>query len=441
MEEFYLRGIRKPLRSYFHNLTANETTRLLNKASFKIKESSASNKLLENITSDILLSNLEQPVWGWEDTDNLGVLEHWKNCGFEVYFVLVFDHPKYILNDLEYEGYDIEKVNEKLEKWVEYHTSLLSFYKKNPSVCLLVEGTAALENFRSIKEKIESLSNTVRLKSSWKIDRVSESKIEFSQSDLQTDTFSSLLFKHYPQLIQVYNSLLDTASVKSSLPIYKSKSPSKENIISCMSALEKQSNNLNTKIKELEIAYNRIQQLEKLNKDMSSNLTSIELKTGESNLNHKLLINKLEMTNEKLILQLSEAYETIEELRKNIKVSVKVIDKEAEGLYGAERVIKQDLPYRIGSTIVNSVKTKKGLVTLPIQLLKECNEFKKYKTELGYQPKLSEYKDKDKAEKIEKQLSYRVGKKVIESSYSPIGILKTPFLVAKEVYIFKKNKK
>lgn len=105
--------------------------------------------------------------------------------------------------------------------------------------------------------------------------------------------------------------------------------------------------------------------------------------------------------------------------------------------YGAADRIKQDLPYRLGSTMVSRSKNPKDFATLPLALVKEYRDFKNSLNTHSL-PDIELYHDKHEAEKVKKHLSYRLGSLVTEKTSSPRQAITLPFLLMKEVRKFKK---
>lgn len=100
--------------------------------------------------------------------------------------------------------------------------------------------------------------------------------------------------------------------------------------------------------------------------------------------------------------------------------------------YGAAERMKQELPYVVGSTIIQNSKSITGIAKLPFDL---ANKIKHHNTiEL---PNLNE---DDDAKHIKSHLSYKIGKEVVDSIESPTKIFTLPTRLSKEILKFRIKK-
>lgn len=151
--------------------------------------------------------------------------------------------------------------------------------------------------------------------------------------------------------------------------------------------------------------------------------------------------SSIQQENEFLISQLHQVQEELEwyylENQKLKSESSRELPKPL--YYGAADRLKEDLPYRLGATMVSHSKSAKDLAVLPLALVKEYREFQKYQPiDL---PAIDEYQDADEAEKIKKHLSYRLGKTLVDGvkSKKVEKLLGLPIDLSKEVIEFKSN--
>nr|MDH4478722.1 hypothetical protein [Rhodoferax sp.] len=105
-------------------------------------------RLWEQLASDLFLSNLQAPVWGWADAKSLGLLDYWLAFDASTHFVLVATSPEQML--AEYLGAragnakDAKKVQASipldrlLAEWSQAHHAMLRFALRHPSRCMLV---------------------------------------------------------------------------------------------------------------------------------------------------------------------------------------------------------------------------------------------------------------------------------------------------------------
>ena len=111
----------------------------------------------------------------------------------------------------------------------------------------------------------------------------------------------------------------------------------------------------------------------------------------------------------------------------------------AELLYGARDRVENDLPYRLGSILMQSFKTPKDIPKIPMILKSEYNKSIKEFRDKPLPP-VELYADYEEAEKVMNHLTYRIGLVTAQSIDSPQKLLKLPFEIARQVYLFKKKK-
>lgn len=66
MQKLYNRGLSEPLHSYTHQLTSQQIADTIFKVISRNSTAVTNNKLIDNVMTDFLLSNLDFENWGWE---------------------------------------------------------------------------------------------------------------------------------------------------------------------------------------------------------------------------------------------------------------------------------------------------------------------------------------------------------------------------------------
>lgn len=94
----------------------------------------------QGLALDLMLANMDAPLWGWADTQAVYLLEFWKNQDPQTMFVLVFDAPqsaltRYAIEQLESEP---EMLQAQVNGWIAYNAALLNFHLRNTDRSLLV---------------------------------------------------------------------------------------------------------------------------------------------------------------------------------------------------------------------------------------------------------------------------------------------------------------
>lgn len=459
MDKLYQRGLNRPLVLHGKNQSVEQLAASLEK--LFTRKNNFSQKIADNLVMDFLLANHEQQDWGWHDEKNLSALPYWQDLDDDIRFILVFDHPKYLVERLLVEELSKETLNAIVEEWVDYHTQLLAFYESFSDKCILIEGVAVIEKFSNLREKIESFNHSIEWKSSWQINTNEE--VQANHDFISTVIIEEVL-KHYPQVITLYNSLLSKATVKVSSNIYKTKKIELTDLVLALNELKinrefdvekllEESGLLSTtqlkleqvqtessnKITQIE---NKSRELEKENKKLSSQLTQLESNLKQVNVAKQAQTRDTELMkeNELLITQLHQVQEELE--RYYLENQRLKSDKSSNGskkpvYYGAAERVKNDLPYRLGAIMVKS-KTPKEIVQLPVALVKEYRNFQHHKPNENLPP-VEEYQDAYEANKVKKHLSYKFGKRIIEDSKTVRGVFQLFLALTKEYRDFKKS--
>lgn len=153
------------------------------------------------------------------------------------------------------------------------------------------------------------------------------------------------------------------------------------------------------------------------------------------------LNQQIKQENDLLIKQLHQVQEELERYYlENQKLKSQKQEPAKSVYYGAADRVKEDLPYRLGATMVSHSKSAKDLATLPLALAKEYREFQKSgkSEEL---PPLDAFQDVNEAEKVKKHLSYRLGKTLVDGLKSPKDMVDLPVKLGREIVGFGRKSK
>lgn len=114
---------------------------------------------------DLMLGNLDQPLWGWADPQMIYALDYWEALDPQLTFVLVYDEPHRALMDAaspvgadegDAPGPDLGK---SLDNWVAYNGALLRFHLRHPGRSLLVHSQQAQRATDRYVEQLQPLLN------------------------------------------------------------------------------------------------------------------------------------------------------------------------------------------------------------------------------------------------------------------------------------------
>lgn len=109
---------------------------------------------------------------------------------------------------------------------------------------------------------------------------------------------------------------------------------------------------------------------------------------------------------------------------------------------GAAARVKRQLSYRLGAAMIGQSKSFSGWVGMPGAVVRAVREYHHDKQLRSGEklPPLSSYADAQEGERIKRHLSYRLGATVLANYQSPIGLIKLPWLMRKQVFEFRRER-
>ena len=167
-------------------------------------------------------------------------------------------------------------------------------------------------------------------------------------------------------------------------------------------------------------------QLEQVQEELENPSLKEERKEKKEKQENSFVLTQLEQVQE----ELEKYYLENQKLKENINIK--------QYYYGAADRIKQDLPYRLGAIIVSYSKSI-NIFKLPFALVKEYKIFKKNQINIP-NINIEEYQDAHEAKKIEKHLSYKLGKTLTDGINSPLKFLIMPIALINDIIEFKKGR-
>lgn len=501
MQKLYKRGLGQPADSYTHHMTAQQVADKLYKIISRKNVSVTNNKLADNVMVDLLLSNLDTQNWGWSAEKNLFAMDLWQQLESEVKFILVFDHPSYLLGELISADITVGTIDQVISVWVEYHQKMLETLEAHEDKAILIEGSCAVDNISNLGKQVESISSDLHLKKHWQVfkdatDPTSNNDTDaVNQSSPAIDHINNEILKKFPEVIKLFNTLLSKAAIKSSEPIYRTKQANLTELVTVLNNLhDKRKNTQHLVEKELPVEQlhhvqeqleNQLSVHEEYKQQKIKEYGLLEKKLEEAVLaqqeaekratahqksidNYKSRIEQLsrdsrnsansidahnsaeslKQENEMLLKQLHHTQEELEKYylkSQSLAPAKEVVQSQATiqppfkapVYYGAADRVKNDLPYRLGSKVVKAKKPK-DLALLPLTLAKEYSDFQKNGGFKYPTPEIEDSRDIQEMEKVKKHLSYQIGQALVESFKSPRKMLFAPLSIGKKIIIFNK---
>jgi hypothetical protein len=402
---------------------------------------------------DLLLGNEDQDLWGWADPQSLLLLDHWRTVDHKSLFLLIYDEPQQALlqasrnSNAILEDYTIQQL---LKKWLTSNTALLQFYKRHPEKCLLINSQA----FRSQPNHCLSLLRD-RLKKADVLTDVQEMTMSHTNpngilgdsvhqalSSTTADPDATLwtiyaepmeryiiheYFEASPSYYKLYQKIESSSTCRS-----HSSSTASVSILDAWQSLQMQRHASGVVIQQALKKYHHI-----------SNVREHESKKRKEDTDWLYRVqDQLELTAE----QNRQLESQCQDLRSQVSWYQSHISylegKNEAGLdqYGAADRVQKHLSYQLGKNMVHAERNIQGLLKIPIQMASTTRSFYREKSMVGdvKQPPLITYKDYAEAERMMRQLSYRLGHVVVKNSKSPIGWLKMPFLLISQFSYFRK---
>lgn len=397
-------------------------------------------KTFDTLAFDLLLANSDQSLWGWADTNAVSLLDYWADFDEEMFFVLVYDKPDLLLQ-LALNNDAEAELQPQWEDWIAYNQALLQFATNHSNRCVLINAEQAM------KHKAQFLQSLFakKLPVNHIISDESDSKVQLGADEQALDLYHQLIeiqkqkvFFEQKTVHDVFLAMQNRADLAGQFDNYQP--ISKEQLIEAYTALYQSKADQNNQATVAQLQ----QQVQSLNAELDAKQSEIEsLKQKEQNTQTSKALTE---ENNLLITQLHHTQEELEKYYlENQRLKSAQPQLAAANLpstavyYGAAERVKRDLPYRLGATMVSHSKSTKDLAKLPVALFKEYQDFQKHQGDQKDLPPIEEYQDVKEAEKVKKHLSYKLGKTLVDGVKSPKSILDLPVKMGKEIVGFKRQ--
>ncbi|CAM4263304.1 hypothetical protein COAQ111491_13800 [Comamonas aquatilis] len=94
----------------------------------------------QGMALDLMLTNLDQRLWGWADPQAIYLLDYWKEQDPNVVFVMVYAEPETMLTrmPIEQAASSQGELRHRMNVWKAYNAALLCFHLRNPGRSILV---------------------------------------------------------------------------------------------------------------------------------------------------------------------------------------------------------------------------------------------------------------------------------------------------------------
>lgn len=111
-------------------------------------------------------------------------------------------------------------------------------------------------------------------------------------------------------------------------------------------------------------------------------------------------------------------------------------------LFGAVDIVKGQLPYQLGTTMIQQSRSVLGWLTMLFALIKVAWLFNRQKPNCQDQVNipLSRYVDAEKAERVKQHLAYRLGTILIQYGKNPLYWIALPWAILREIKNFRQQR-
>ena len=510
-------------------------------------ESVQASPMWQSLVLDLVLGNMDQPLWAWLDPQAVHLLDFWQQQSAHTVFMLVYDDIQNIYQQCLQEGEDAspESINAKVQSWVAYNEALLQFHLRNPERSFLVHAKQVAQSAQSYVQQInQRVAAPLQLAvghstaAEQPVDAVEQPNSQLaSMGEPQTlpsamtqpgteglaNWLIEQLVNTQSDALQLYEALQAAANLPLAQPVvsapaadaaalqqawasfaaaqlqYRSNIQQVQNLKQQLQAQaqtmaeaaqqkqgalqaqlqdaeaekallleqlhkvqeeleklylqgkedKKNLENLNAQTKKLQEQLSVEQQAAKKHKDqLAAEQAKIkalqeQLAKAPSNQKTDASVTELKEENDLLLKQLHIVQEELEryflESQKYKKHSSKKTD--VKEYYGAAERVKQQLSYRLGSTMIANSRSFSGWLSMPFALNAEVKKFRQdqEKKENQKLPPISAYMDAYEAERVKQHLSYRLGACMIKNSKSLSGWMSMPWKLSQEVKDFRKK--
>lgn len=146
---------------------------------------------------------------------------------------------------------------------------------------------------------------------------------------------------------------------------------------------------------------------------------------------NELLLNQLHQVQEELERRFLEA----QKLRQQLPPPAPA----KPVFYGARQRVQQQLGYRLGATMIQHSRSVGGWLSMPFALWGVHRQYKRERPEREAQqlPPIKKYRDAYDADRVRSHLSYRLGQALLTNVRSPIGWVRLPWAIRREVRQFR----
>ncbi|AGX88390.1 ATPase-like protein [Candidatus Symbiobacter mobilis] len=112
-------------------------------------------RLWEQLAVDLMLANLDTPLWGWADVRNVETLEFWAGLDTGICFVLLCQTRAQALEAMTVDGPAGQDAAAALATWHHRHQAMLRFHLRHPDRSILLWADHALSHPHALMAEVQ----------------------------------------------------------------------------------------------------------------------------------------------------------------------------------------------------------------------------------------------------------------------------------------------
>lgn len=439
-----------------------------------LESSTVSNGKLPEIWNglalDLLLANIDQPIWGWSNPEALSVLDFWKNIDPNFSFLFSYDNPSLILRNTS----DENSIEEKIHEWVNYYQSTLDFYLNNRERSILLNQQRFNNDINSAVNLLEqnmkglsyhqveeSLNNGLLLE----MDRsypTQDKRFDQEPKELVSEYILRDVILQFPEAIDLYEKLqsvadlpLDEKEIIARSPaviwhsynkVQKESEEAYESLKSQLISIQKELGDENhTLLDQMHWAQEEVERLFNRNVSLKAELENSKEEVKSLNEAQKEDASKIDWLRQEKdkytkkfnssIGLISELEVQIVNLTKKCALNIKASEKMKQTL--AEKEKETLKKQHIEQEKYEQLYVRKNILIKKLQddlaLEKETSLERIHKVQESFEHyytstiKVKGSKPLGAAQRVKDQLGYRVGETLIKKGKSVTGVVFMPF--------------
>lgn len=383
---------------------------------------------------DLLLGNIGTSWWGWADPQAIFFLDYWCELDPLACFLMVYDDPREILAAAIVldDGEPTEAtIQQQLASWAAYNGAMLRFFLHHPDRCLLVNSQQVQQTPEDLLRLLNSRSAGTPLAASTD---PAHQTAELAPSPASRENLRAALALTTHHSAKSLRKLQGKPTEDYLLDHYLSNHPQRQEFFLALQAA--------ATLPLLSPAKSPPSAGQAWASLVEQRRLSMDVIVQLHQERHLFLMQLHEIQAQLETLHMRgltwEKEQLKQELKQKIKKSVIV-----KGPSGAADRIRQQLSYRLGNTLVKRSRSVGGWLGMPFALAGQVSTYRRDQKRLALQkiPPIHRYVDAREADRVKKQLSYRLGSVLVKHAASPLGWFRLPLAMRKEITAFNEERK